>query len=297
MIWWKEVIELDKKNETLRIDFNKLLDILKAVYTLTDIKISLYDTENRMLLSYPKEQSCFCRMVREYELEQCLRNDADGFAWCKKQGRLISYCCHAGLKEVIVPVMQNQTVVAYIMFGQMLMERDLERQKDRLIRNYSWLAKEEQIIKDAVDRLTACGEEKIRAATMLVEICISYLLSQRIVFLEEKRFMERLDTFIDNHLEEELNPDMICSYFGMHRTSLYQAVRQVTGCGIMAYIRKRRLDEAKRLLKEGGMTVTRIAGQVGFRDYNYFLRVFKQETGVSCRDYRKREQSSCTKLQ
>lgn len=283
---------MDKKGlKALGIEREKLLEVLKAVYTLTGIKISLYDTDNHMILSYPEEQSCFCRLVREQELRRCLKDDADGFARCQAAGKLISYNCHAGLREVIAPLKQNGNILGYIMFGQMLQDTGLKRYKDRLVRHYAWLVREKELIEEAVDSLTVCREEEIQAAALVVEVCITYLLSRRIVFLEERRFMERLDAYIDSHLGEELNPEMLCSYLDMHRTALYSAVKRVAGCGVMSYIRSRRMKEARRLLIESRLSVTEIAEQVGFGDYNYFLRVFKRETGVSCRIFRRQNQS------
>lgn len=57
----------------------------------------------------------------------------------------------------------------------------------------------------------------------------------------------------------------------------------------MKYIRKRRIDKAMELLKTTSKKVTEISANVGFMDYNYFLRVFKKEVGVSCRVYRSGE--------
>ena len=60
--------------------------------------------------------------------------------------------------------------------------------------------------------------------------------------------------------------------------------------GIAAYIKMRRLEKAKDLLQYGTDPVSSISQQVGFPDYNYFHRVFKQYAGVSAKQYRKLRQ-------
>ncbi len=63
--------------------------------------------------------------------------------------------------------------------------------------------------------------------------------------------------------------------------------RKETGRSIIDYLLDRRIDEAKRLLLEGTMSLAPIAEAVGFNDYNYFSRVFKKRSGYSPTAYRR----------
>ena len=56
--------------------------------------------------------------------------------------------------------------------------------------------------------------------------------------------------------------------------------------GIAAYIKKLRMEKAKELLKQTDLTISQVAAQTGFSDYNYFCRVFKKETGIPAKKYR-----------
>ncbi|MBO5218088.1 MAG: helix-turn-helix transcriptional regulator, partial [Clostridia bacterium] len=56
---------------------------------------------------------------------------------------------------------------------------------------------------------------------------------------------------------------------------------------VAAFVRRRRLEHAKKLILEGKMSIPEIADTVGFSDYNYFLRVFRQEFGISPRRFAK----------
>ena len=51
--------------------------------------------------------------------------------------------------------------------------------------------------------------------------------------------------------------------------------------GIATYVRKKRLSKAKALLKTTDIPIPQISDKVGFSDYNYFLRAFKKEYGIS----------------
>jgi transcriptional regulator GlxA family with amidase domain len=47
------------------------------------------------------------------------------------------------------------------------------------------------------------------------------------------------------------------------------------------YLAGLRLDEATRLLTVGGLSVKEVAEQCGYRDANYFCKVFRKNFGVT----------------
>ncbi|MBO4356336.1 MAG: AraC family transcriptional regulator [Clostridia bacterium] len=74
----------------------------------------------------------------------------------------------------------------------------------------------------------------------------------------------------------------------MGKTQLYELSHQLYGCGIAEKIRNMRINKAKALLLDHKeLALFEIAGQCGFRDYNYFITVFSREVGCSPGAYRK----------
>ena len=59
------------------------------------------------------------------------------------------------------------------------------------------------------------------------------------------------------------------------------------GMGMIAYVNRLRIEEAGRLIREGTLNFTEIAGTLGFSSLHYFSRVFKSTTGVSPSEYKK----------
>ena len=57
----------------------------------------------------------------------------------------------------------------------------------------------------------------------------------------------------------------------------------------MQYLNEYRVEKACALLENTAYSVTDAALAVGFDDASYFARVFKKQTGVSPRNYRKKE--------
>ena len=69
----------------------------------------------------------------------------------------------------------------------------------------------------------------------------------------------------------------------------FRCFRKVTGSTPISFLRRERINQAKRRLTESADSMKQIAEQVGYSDQFYFSRDFKRLTGVSPSEFRKRE--------
>ena len=79
----------------------------------------------------------------------------------------------------------------------------------------------------------------------------------------------------------------LCRHLNVSRRKLYEYSSQFLHCSIRPLYPPHADPPAQKLLSETSLTVSAISEQCGFTDYNYFCRIFKKETGMSARDYRK----------
>ncbi|WP_066191461.1 MULTISPECIES: response regulator transcription factor [Gracilibacillus] len=63
--------------------------------------------------------------------------------------------------------------------------------------------------------------------------------------------------------------------------------RQETGCSYSEYLNQIRINKAKELLADTSNKVFEIAEYVGYREYKYFVQVFKNQEGVTPTQFRK----------
>jgi len=104
----------------------------------------------------------------------------------------------------------------------------------------------------------------------------------------EKRNVEQeVKEYVREHLADDLNVTAIAEYMHFNPQYLARAFKSETGRGILEYITSERIEAAKKLLVETNIPVKEIASMVGYQDYAYFTRVFKKETGISPKQYRK----------
>ena len=96
----------------------------------------------------------------------------------------------------------------------------------------------------------------------------------------------KISAYVELHLGERINSELLCKKFLISRTKLYQLAMDSYGMSITKYILFKRIEKAKQILKKG-ISVSKIAEATGFTDFNYFGKVFKKEVGVSPTEYRK----------
>lgn len=276
----------------LYADKEQLLKVFRSLYTLTKLKIGLFDCNRNLVLSYPEGNGSFCELIRRNEEQnlRCVLSDKMGFDKVEKDNlEYYAYTCHAGLNEIVVPLRKNGSILGYFMFGQML-SRNADAKRNELINKYDYITNDHNELVKAVNEITINNDPNgIDAAIEIIKICFEYLSNNKIIFSEKSTFKNSLDEYIQKHIPEKIAVEDMCAYFGMKRTSFYTYTKEVLGESIMTYIRKARIEMAKKLLLESDISLQEISEATGFEDYNYFLRSFKRETGYTCISYRKNQ--------
>lgn len=73
--------------------------------------------------------------------------------------------------------------------------------------------------------------------------------------------------------------DEVARYVGMNRSAFCSFFKRQTGKTYFTYLNEMRIEEASRLLKEGGMSVSDVCFACGFNDISYFSRTFRRLKG------------------
>lgn len=93
---------------------------------------------------------------------------------------------------------------------------------------------------------------------------------------------------IERHSADPITLDQLVEISGMSRRNFLRAFSSTMGDTPMNYVIRLRIRNACRLLQETDWSITRIAGEVGFQDSNYFSRKFRSLLDVTPREYRNR---------
>ena len=92
--------------------------------------------------------------------------------------------------------------------------------------------------------------------------------------------------FMQEHLREELTLGQVAWRVGVSEEYLSRLFRQHAGVTVFDYLRKLRVDRAKRLLATTEWPVTRVAGDCGLSSSTLLCRHFRSLTGMTPSGYR-----------
>lgn len=263
----------------ITFDTEKLYEIMAHFYTLTKIRIVMFDDNFNQIVSVPGNDCGFCGAIKENAAlnERCKLCDMNARSVCRNTNNIHTYTCHAGLTESIAPIKMNGIILGYIMLGQIIDKSEKKEKKNEIL-SYAHDYTDRDLAEE-YDKLTTKNKKQIEAAANIMGACACYLWANRLVRVNEDCLSVLISTYIHNNLTADLSVDAVCSHFRISRNKLYKISRDSYGMGIAAYIRKQRVQNAASLLKSGS-TVANAAISSGFEDYNYFSEIFKKETGI-----------------
>lgn len=274
----------------LRFDRIRLRELMRDFYILTGIRIVLYDKFNRKILSYPESSCEFCTIMHNDPAtkELCRQSNIRSFEQCVATKELHIYRCHAGLVEATAPIKYNDSVIAYMILGQLTNQKDRARFQEEVHLSCRKYKVERDDLEQAIGKIKYLSDEKIMAASKIMEACASYTLYSGIISIEQEQFLQKLDSYIYSHIKDDIKVETLCREFHVTRTKLYQVMQRCLKGGIATYIREKRVEYAMELLKNTDQSITEIADSVGFQNYNYFCQVFKKGTGLTAKEYRQK---------
>ena len=103
-----------------------------------------------------------------------------------------------------------------------------------------------------------------------------------------KRIMPAFDVVAENFHDPRLKVGHLAAAVCLSEPHLRLLMQSTIGMGPVAFIRRKRIEAACRLLQGTDDTVEAIAQSCGFHGADYFHRVFKQLTGRTPSEYRNR---------
>ncbi len=99
--------------------------------------------------------------------------------------------------------------------------------------------------------------------------------------------VQRVIAYIDTDLTADLSLHTLAETQNLSSGYLSALFKKETGQTLTAYVNRRRIRRAIRLLNSTNLQIQAIARGCGYTDVNYFSKVFKKQVGQSPLEYRK----------
>ena len=268
-------------------DLEKLHSLLQDFYHITRIRITVFNEHFEELTSYPEHIAPICQLIRTDSVgrARCRSCDEESCRRAAKYRTAYTYRCHAGLTESIIPLYLGNLIVGYLLFGHVFSFDSRENGQKVIEESCRDLGIDKACLRAECDLLPLHTDDYIRSASHILNAVASYLCLERMASLQQETLPVRIDEYIQAHFTEGIDVSDIAAAFRIGKTKLCEIAKQSYGCGIAEHIRSLRIQKAKQLLQDTSLSLAEIASQCGFKDYNYFIVVFKKTVGVPPKAY------------
>lgn len=99
--------------------------------------------------------------------------------------------------------------------------------------------------------------------------------------------MEQAKRYIAKHYATDMSLEKLAEHLQLHPIYMSKLFKERLGVNYIDYLTDIRMTKAKRFLANPSLSMKEIAIEVGYRDPNYFSKVFKKLFGMSPLEYRK----------
>ncbi|WP_010274193.1 helix-turn-helix domain-containing protein [Paenibacillus senegalensis] len=137
-----------------------------------------------------------------------------------------------------------------------------------------------------VDACTTMSEVERRLQEVCRSITECFLSKQYEV---KTSLIRNVADYIKNrHQDEAMSLNMVAEHFGMNPSYLGQLMKKELNRTFLQYLSEYRIQRAQQLLHDSSEQIQEVAKQVGYSSRSTFIRVFKNQVGVTPSEYRNR---------
>lgn len=143
------------------------------------------------------------------------------------------------------------------------------------------------VLQDGVRRISECRntEEVVSCLLLLFET----MIKQNTEGTDErnKRLVQSILEYIDKNYGEDLSMEELTEKFHISRTYVSRLLKNYAGQSFLEYLTEVRFRHVEQLIAENKYKQYEIAEMVGYKDFGYYIKVFKKRYGMTPNEYRR----------
>ncbi len=102
---------------------------------------------------------------------------------------------------------------------------------------------------------------------------------------DEKMLQRAIDCIMEHIHDKDLTIEKISKEIGMSRVHFYRKIKALTNLSASGFLRKIRMEYAAKLIKTNKLNISEVRNMVGISDADYFRKCFKEQYGVTPKEY------------
>ncbi len=262
-----------------------------------DIAVIAPDGTQGVLPGQGHELNTFCAGVQRHPegRRRCLACDALHAREAMLRREPVSYTCHAGLTEFIIPILVDETVVAHLQCGQILDKRpDAAAWRHARARLVYIVGRDATALNRAFRRSPVIPKHRQRDLIALLRLFAQHaaLAHARRLLLEQEphdRIVSKAMVFLRGRFQDDICIDDVAAAAGTSKRTLARVFREQTGLSVLGHLKRLRVAYAGERLRQTSAKISSVALDSGFGSIQQFNRVFRAVTGFSPKIWRLRQ--------
>lgn len=114
------------------------------------------------------------------------------------------------------------------------------------------------------------------------------ILSGNSLYEDDEDAVERIKKYIETHLDGDLSRNILAGEVYLSEDYVSKLFKNATGMSFPNYIAMKRMEKAREYLADSGLSVSEVAQSVGYSNFSYFSKTFRDFTGMTPGEYRNR---------
>ena len=131
------------------------------------------------------------------------------------------------------------------------------------------------------------SNDKLKIEQFVIDRCIECVTAIAGVQSDKTNpIIQKACEYIEENIDKDISLDQLADYLGINNFYLSKLFKDEKGDNYISYVTELRLEKARKLLGDDSLIIKEITSMVGYKDQNYFSKLFKQRYGLSPSEYR-----------
>jgi AraC-like DNA-binding protein/ligand-binding sensor protein len=262
--------------------FNKITGLILDINDKNGYHPKKFYTESK--------ENKFCRIIKSNEI---------GESECIKCGRLLGIKaakqkkpaiveCHAGLTELIYPIIINNELKAILESGQILIKKPSVEHFNEIASRVGYYGIDLNKLKKEYFKTKVIKKNVLMNYIGLMGLVVSYIIESedKIIGLkkiENESTIFKAKEYIKENYSKRISVKDISTFLNISNSYFEHLFTKETGMTFIEYLNYHRISVAKKMLIT--KPISFVCYEVGFGSLSHFYKFFKRSTGCSPKEY------------
>ncbi|MDR0585232.1 MAG: PocR ligand-binding domain-containing protein [Treponema sp.] len=265
-------------SEKLGLFFNEEVQrLIDSFAYCFKVKITVFSSEmEELLVGLQNPGSQFCRLIQK-NLQfryRCCRQDKLMCERCEQKHEPLVYNCYAGLREAVIPIKIEETLIGYAMLGQF---RTSDTLPAEIVRDWLERGFKLETLKKAFLEQPFFDKSALDNMFRLFSMLVSFIVTREYVKVRLPGLVEKTVRWLEDHLAESVTLDDIAAAMNRSRSTISHRIKQQLGLSFKQLCIVKRIQRFESIVStEPQISIQEAAARVGYDDPYYFSRIYKK---------------------